>query len=431
MTASAATVDFTTVGSTDWVVPDGVSCVTATAIGAGGGLFQPTSETAGAVGGSGTSTFAVVSGLPLQLNVGGRGGDAFSSGSIPGAAGAGGFNGGAAGGLATIDGASGYFPGAGGGGASDVRSGGMTLDDRIVVGGGGGGAGGFGEASTGVGGGDEGAPAVDQTHATGGTGGTQTAGGTGGSTDGIGKNGIDGAFGIGGTGGGGNQVNGGGGGGGGGRYGGGGGAGVPPGGGAASGGGGGSGFGDSLVAGVDAGNAGNGKVTLAYEVGDTSCLDAPLTIRKVVTGPATPGQTFTVHVSCPDGTIAHGFTDLSDVDVHFTVDAAGTVQPAAGHTVGFFGRTQCTVTETDPGGATSVAYACTGRGASIEATAAGSWDGVEAATGANPDDPCQTSGPQSEPIGVDVVAARQEATVTVTNTLPAVAPLVVTPRFTG
>jgi hypothetical protein len=407
--------------------------VTATAIGAEGGIFAPSSATDGAAGGSGESTFAVVPGLALQVDVGGRGGDSFSSGSIPGAAGAGGFNGGAAGGLATIDGASGYFPGAGGGGASDVRAGGTDLDHRVVVGGGGGGAGGFGDASTGVGGGEEGDPAVDETDATGGTGGTQSAGGIGGSTDGIGKNGIDGAFSTGGTGGGGDLVNGGGGGGGGGWYGGGGGAGVPPGGGAASGGGGGSGFGDTLVPGVDAENSGNGTVTLTYTAGDTSCLQAPLTIKKVANGATTPGQTFTVHVSCPDGTIAQGDTVLSDVDLAFTVDGSGTVQPAAGQTIGFRGTTECTITETGAGGAASVSYACTGSGAlsGTDTLADSSWGGAGTATVADPDNPCQTSGPQSTPIGVDIVAPVQAATVTVTNTMPVVAPMVVTPRFTG
>ena len=371
--AGAVTAEFTTVGTSEWIVPDGVSCVTATAIGAEGGVFDPERATDGAAGGSGASTFAVVPGLALQVNVGGRGGDAFSSGSIPGAAGAGGVNGGAAGGLATIDGASGYFPGAGGGGASDVRAGGTDLESRVVVGGGGGGGGGFGGSSTGVGGGEDGGSAAVESDASGGTGGSQSAGGTGGSTDGVGKTGADGAFGLGGTGGGGGAVNGGGGGGGGGWFGGGGGGGVPPGGGAAAGGGGGSGFGDDLVAGVDANNGGNGRVTLSLRPGDTSCLAAPLTVKKVANGPTTPGQTFTVHVSCPGGTIAAGDVGLTDVDLAFTVDGSGTVQPTAGHTIGFLEQTDCTITETGAGGATSVAYACTGSGAGSEVDAAAGW----------------------------------------------------------
>ncbi len=273
--------------------------------------------------------------------------------------------------------------------------------------------------------------AAVESDATGGTGGSQTAGGIGGSTDGVGKNGVDGAFGVGGAGGGGDAVNGGGGGGGGGWFGGGGGGGVPPGGGAAAGGGGGSGFGETLVAGVDADNGGNGRVTLTSTLGDTSCLAAPLTVRTVANGPTTVGQTFTVHVSCPGGTIAAGDVGVTDVDLAFTVDGSGAVQPTAGHTIGFLEQADCTITETGAGGATSVSYACTGSGAGSEVDAASGWGGAGAATAANPDDPCQTSGPQSTPIGVDIVREDQTATVTVTNTMPAVAAVVVTPRFTG
>ena len=38
--AGAVTAGFTTVGSTDWIVPDGVSCVTAIAVGAEGGAVR-------------------------------------------------------------------------------------------------------------------------------------------------------------------------------------------------------------------------------------------------------------------------------------------------------------------------------------------------------------------------------------------------------
>jgi hypothetical protein len=153
----------------------------------------------------------------------------------------------------------------------------------------------------------------------------------------------------------------------------------------------------------------------------------------VASGPTTPGQTFTLHVSCPGGTIAAGETGLTDVDLLFTVDASGTVQPSTGQTIGFLEQTECTITETASGGAAGVSYACTGSGASVEATAAGGWGGVHAATAADPDDPCRTSGPQATPISLDVVTARQEATVTVTNTFAATpaAGVVVTPRFTG
>ena len=440
---------FTVVGSNDWVVPAGVSCVTAEAIGAEGGSFPvPPDEGGtealgngagagaqvagdGAPGGSGTSTFGVVPGSTLQVNVGGRGNDVNDTDDLPAVGGAGGFNGGGDGGTPTSDqDANGYSAGAGGGGASDVRAGGTSLDDRVVVGGGGGGFGGFGGDPGGLGGGETGGDAGDQNFSTGGKGATDSAGGAGGQTHGTTPVGGTGSFGEGGDGAGDSTTNGGGGGGGGGWFGGGGGGGVRLNENGASGGGGGSALGfDATQIDVDAGNGGNGKVTLTYEVGDTSCLAAPLTIKKVANGTTTPGQTFTVHVNCPGGTIASGETGLTDVDLVFTVDGTGTVQPAAGQTIGFLEQTDCTVTETGTGGATAVSYECTGTGAGSEVDATAGW-GAGAATADDPDDPCQTSGPQSTPISLDIVRENQTATVTVTNTLP-IAAVVVTPRFTG
>jgi hypothetical protein len=436
---------FTTVGSSDWAVPTGVSCVTAVAIGAEGGSDPASSDASvpsnggagaqvagdGAQGGSGTSTFAVVPGSTLQVNVGGRGGDVNDTSELPAVGGAGGFNGGGDGGTPTsAQSGNGYSAGAGGGGASDVRAGGTSFADRVVVGGGGGGFGGFGGSSAGEGGGTTGGNANDQTFSSGGQGGTQSVGGAGGQTHGTTPVGADGTSGQGGAGAGDDTTNGSGGGGGGGWFGGGGGGGVRFNELAAAGGGGGSGFGDNLASDVDAGNGGNGKVTLSYTPGDTSCLAAPLTIKKVANGPVTPGETFTVHVSCPGGTIAAGDTGLTDVDLGFTVDGSGTVQPAAGQTIGFLEQTDCTITETVTGGATSVSYACSGSGATAEAGAASRW-GASGAAVSTPDDPCQTAGPQSTPIGVNIVAADQTATVTVTNTMPVVAAVTVTPRFTG
>jgi hypothetical protein len=443
---------FTAVGSSEWVVPAGVTCVTAEAIGAEGGS-NPILEELGAAatngndvsaaiagegssGGSGTTTFPVVPGATVQVNVGGRGGDAtFSSDPVAGAPG--GFNGGGDGGSPSRPSIGNYAGGAGGGGASDVRVGGTDLDHRIVVGGGGGGWGGFFGENAGVGGGTVGGDGADQEHSTGGDGGTQDAGGAGGVTEGGSPVGQAGALGVGGAGAGDVQVtNGGGGGGGGGYYGGGGGGGVAPGLSAAGPGGGGSGFGwDDVQSDVDAGNGGDGKVTLTYTPGDTSCVAAPLTITKVATGATTPGQTFTVHVGCTNDTIAFGDEELAEVDLQFVVDGAGVVQPAVGQTIGFYGENTCTVTETANGGAISTSYQCTGSGASdtdagIDA-GRGTW-GVGAATAENPDDPCVTSGPQAEPMVVDIVSPNQQAAVTVTNTLPAIAPIVdVVPRFTG
>ncbi len=115
----------------------------------------------------------------------------------------------------------------------------------------------------------------------------------------------------------------------------------------------------------------------------------------------------------------------------FTVDDSRTVQPAAGQTIGFLEPTECTVPETGTGGATGVSYACTGSGAGPEADATARWGDAGAATADNPDDPCQTSGPQATSIGVDIVHAGQSATVLVTNTMPVVAAVTVQPRFTG
>jgi hypothetical protein len=446
--AGAVTADFATVGTASWIVPDGVSCVTVTAIGAEGGSYVassggdaastdngagPVAAVAGdgAPGGLGSSTLAVLPGTELQINVGGRGGDADASASQPAVVGLGGFNGGGDGGNPTVANPApfGFFGGAGGGGASDVRIGGSGLDSRVVVGGGGGGWGGFGGTEGGVGGGETGGNGGNGSSTTGGTGGTDTAGGTGGSFGGG-----AGSLGIGGTGGGGDTVNGGGGGGGGGFFGGGGGGAVAPGAASAAAGGGGSGLGQELDDAVDAENGGNGRVTVEYEVGDTSCLAAPLTITKSTTGSAPqPGDVFGVSVRCEAETIDYAGQEYSEIGLTFSVDDAGVVQPASGFTVGFTGPNQCTVVEDSGSRTTDVSYSCIGSGASepLEAAAAPRWvGGVGTATAENPDDPCTLSGPQPTPMVVDIVAPGQEATVTITNTLvdPAV---VLTPRFTG
>jgi hypothetical protein len=152
----------------------------------------------------------------------------------------------------------------------------------------------------------------------------------------------------------------------------------------------------------------------------------------VANGPTTPGQIFTVRVACEDESIAIGDTELSEIDLQFVVDAAGIVQPSVGQSIGFDGPNECTISETVDGGATTTTYECAGRGASAVATpvVTGSW-GVGATTAANSDDPCDTSGRQSTPVSVAILSPAQQATVTVTNTMPAAAAVVVTPRFTG
>ena len=57
--------------------------------------------------------------------------------------------------------------------------------------------------------------------------------------------------------------------------------------------------------GVDAENNGNGGVQFSYEISDTSCILAPLTIAKVIGGPGgvrARHSAFDVTVSCVDPT---------------------------------------------------------------------------------------------------------------------------------
>jgi hypothetical protein len=111
-----------------FVVPPGVHSVTIDAFGALGG------GEGGGRGGHARGTFSIADGTVLHIRVGGT----------PGAE-LGGYNGGGNGGASP-----GSTPGDGGapagGGGSDVRIGGNTLADRVIVAGGGGGAGVFNES---------------------------------------------------------------------------------------------------------------------------------------------------------------------------------------------------------------------------------------------------------------------------------------------
>jgi len=242
----AQTQTFDTVGEHQWTVPDGVTEVDATVAGAQGGS---NADAPGGEGGMTTGSFGVTPGETLYIFVGGQP-DGQS----------GGTNGGARGGNG-----SGAPTGEGGGGASDIRTGGNTLSDRLLIAGGGGGAGGPNDEGTatggGAGGGTEGAVGGGTW---GGYGGTQSSGG-----DARVDEGGDGSLGSGGHGADGPSIyDSGGGGGGGGYYGGGGGdyghelnAGY--------GGGGGSGFvAGSVSSGSTSqgGNTGNGSVELTYTV---------------------------------------------------------------------------------------------------------------------------------------------------------------------
>jgi Glycine rich protein len=281
-----------------FTVPTDVCHVTIDAFGAAGGIGNNADGTPG-LGGRATATFAVTPGESLQVNVGGRGGDAEgveeeveevealfagpglsvrfgSPAPIPGS---GGFNGGADGGLG--DEAS----GGGGGGASDVRQGGTERSNRVIVGGGGGGtgAGGIepGSGSGGDGGGTTGdagtaGPGVSPP----GEGGTQTEGGAGGGT----MNGGDpGTAGEGGEGGStdefGNEA---GGGGGGGLFGGGGGGAEEFATDFGGGGGGGSGFGPAVVAFETGAREGDGVVTITFDPEAGGCPSAAVPAQVVV-----------------------------------------------------------------------------------------------------------------------------------------------------
>lgn len=254
-------------------VPSGVTTLTVAAYGASG----PTgTHDKGGNGAFVQATIPVKPGEKLAIVVGGEGGAA-----DVGTNGAGGFNGGANGGATGNH----YdFGGDGGGGASDVRAGGDTLANRILVAGGGAGG---GVAQTYYGAGHGGAGGADVGHrggghsrgsaiGGGGKGGTQTAGGNGGRAGSrgysYGGNGKSGSLGMGGQGGGSNaHPDGGGGGGGGGYYGGGGGGAgsiEPSGTGGGGGGGGGSSYIESSATGVTnkqgGAPAGNGLIVISW-----------------------------------------------------------------------------------------------------------------------------------------------------------------------
>lgn len=157
-------------GMQTFTVPVGVCDVTIQAWGAQGGSCGFT----GGQGGYATGDLTVAGGTTLYIYVGGQG--------TSNAQGSGGFNGGGTGGIGDGTG------GAGGGGASDVRLGGTSLSDRVIVAAGGGGSGcqaaGGGGAGGGLNGqdgalGGGGCGGCFQTDL-GGSGGTQAAGGAGG-----------------------------------------------------------------------------------------------------------------------------------------------------------------------------------------------------------------------------------------------------------
>ena len=295
-TALATTLTFNHTGTEQtWTVPAGITSATFDLHGAQGGTAFDASFGAGGLGGRATATLALTPGETIEIRVGGQGTTV------------GGYNGGGAPGVST-------YPG-GGGGATDVRQGGTSLGDRVLVAAGGGGSGacsGSGGMSSpgGAGGGlvGEDAPPADPGEAcaelpNSGKGGTQVAGGAGGTGAGAGTLGQ-----------GGNADSGSGtyrGGGGGGYYGGGGGAGH-------SGGGGGSGFGPGGTVFETGVRSGDGLATIVFD----SSLDVTTAGAGFVT--SSPAG-----IDCETGSPAHPdctalFTDGTPVTLSVT-PAAGSV----------------------------------------------------------------------------------------------------------
>jgi hypothetical protein len=256
-------------GTTDsWTVPSGVTSIHFAVYGAAGGEGSATTNSIGGLGGSVEGDLPVTAGQVLNIFVGELGQN--TSGNDSGVVGS--FNGGGAGG-SSIGGTS-QPGGAAGGGASDIRIGGITLNDRVVVAGGGGGSGGgtgtSGPVHGGAGGGLTGGLSTSYASGVGfeALGGTQIAGGDSGTYNYASMcGGTAGSLGLGGDGWGCGYS--GGGGGGGGYYGGGGGSTHFE-----SGGGGGSSYTDPTatnVVHVQGTRAGNGMVIITYTASvDTS-----------------------------------------------------------------------------------------------------------------------------------------------------------------
>ena len=294
-----------------WTVPAGVTSITFAAAGARGGTGS--SNIAGGNGATLSGTLAVTPGQTIYVNVGGQG-----------TVSAGGFNGGGSGGTSA----------GGGGGASDIRIGGTTLTNRVIVAAGGGGSGaspsytpsagaggsgsfcnspwgyggGFGGGcASGTAGGCSGGTA--SSYGTGGAGGgLSSGGGTAGSGGGVlGQVGSLGQGGNGGT-----SVNGAGGGGGG-YYGGS--AGMSGSGGCNGGGGGGSSYADQLVATglthTAGNNASNGYCTITWA--GTGCVSSvtPVTVSVGVAPATNAGPSVVDASTCGKNTVNLGANALA------------------------------------------------------------------------------------------------------------------------
>jgi uncharacterized repeat protein (TIGR01451 family) len=368
---------FSAPGADTFTVPAGVTQVTVVASGAQGGN---SGFSVGGKGGSASAALAVDPGEALAVNVGGVG----PTGSALGPGGDGGANGGGPGGDGNTAGP------AGGGGASDVRQGGTSLLNRVLIGGGGGGAGGYDGGGGGVGGGPTGGSgaAVDDSHrpVLSGGGGTAAAGGT------AGGNGAAGVLGSGG--GGGDGLPGadpadpgpapGGGGGGGGFYGGGGGGGGGDSSGVSGGGGGGGGGSSHGPLGTvfnDGVRAGDGLVTISYALADLS-----ITKTDSVTSVAAGGSTTYVVTASNAGPHAASAT-VADALPAAIVGATWTCAATGGGTCTAAGSGSVNDAATIPVGG-SVAYTIT---APVSASATGASLANTATVSSATDDPSEAN----------------------------------------
>ena len=231
-----------------FTVPSGVSTITIKAWGAQGGNVTSYRAQDGGKGGYATGNLSVSTGNTLYVYVGGQGANRLGNHPYPDCELVnGGFNGGGKNRSAGT--------GTPGGGASDIRSGGTALANRVIVAGGGGGCG-WTLAQGGAGVGTTGQNGTDSNSSgTGGYGGTQSAGGAIGNASSGSCTKSAGSLGVGGDGGG---YTAGGGAGGGGYYGGGG-------GGYSEGGGGGS----SYIGGVSSGGTTAGNASMPNPDGGT------------------------------------------------------------------------------------------------------------------------------------------------------------------
>ncbi len=354
--------------TTTWTVPAGVTSILVDVQGASGGTAGAgLGATTPGKGGRTQATLTVVPGQVLNIYVGGTGGNGNAAGA------AGGFNGGGN--------AAGYvtWSGGGGGGASDIRIGGTTLANRVVIGAGGGGAGYDGggcggDQPGGNGGGLSGATVTTCTgYITGflgypgvilSGGGTQVAGGAGGwIVGGIYPAGSAGTLGTGGK----NNNGGGiGGGGGGGYYGGGGGCWM--------GGGGGSSYTDPVLAtGVtltSGFNSGCGKVIITV-----TCVAGTIT----GTGTVCVGGTTALTDATAGGTWSSSAVGVASVSATGVVSGltAGTATISYIMPLGCFATSIVTVSTTPITGASSI---CAGSSVALtDALGAGTW--TSSATG--------------------------------------------------